>query len=48
MVLYCSNQKVYVADNGATMSDHDYLPYYMNTHAILGKDFGTFVLLKNR
>lgn len=35
---------VRVPDNGATMKDHGDLPYYMNTHAILGKSFGVFVL----
>lgn len=33
-----------VSDNGTTMKDHGDLPYYMNTHAILGKSFGVFVL----
>lgn len=37
---------VYVSDNGATISEHNYLPYYMNTHAILGKDYVTFTLYK--
>lgn len=37
---------VYVSDNGATISEHNYLPYYMNTHAILGKDYTTFTLYK--
>lgn len=37
---------IYVSDNGSTTQDNGYLPYYMNTHAILGKDFVTFKLLR--
>ncbi|GIJ93961.1 hypothetical protein [Capnocytophaga stomatis] len=37
---------VRVSDNGATTSKNNYLPYYMNTHAILGKDFVTYTLYR--
>lgn len=37
---------VRVTDNGATISNHNYEPYHMNTHAILGKDFITFTLYR--
>lgn len=35
-----------VSDNGATIGKHGYYPYYMNTHAIIGKEnLNTEVLL---
>ena len=38
---------VLVTDNGTTTRKYNnLLPYYMNTHAILGKDFVTYTLYR--
>lgn len=39
---------LFVSDNGATTSSNGYLPYYMNTHTVVGKDFRAFILFGRR